>query len=558
MVKIDYIVGDSIATGIANAAFGKKRSGGYGTVQDPIPPSTDDMGISKVGAPPSQVLEFLKTITKPALSNKNIILSTGLSNSAGSISAGLKIIEQQLNFLKGIGSRVYIVGITNNPPPNGNLPKLKDQGRQLDALANKFGFTYLGDFTPSGGSGDPKVILQSKPNSDFIHPIYPSYYNTNIKPKLASDNSPVTPAPVTVSTVASQVVTPSPASTTPTPSAGKLYKAFVFNVEKQNILVPTANNFDLGELTIVKREFTPATAPVADNLPNLNLGEFTNMASADTPAKAPPGRTSPEGYLVESSSYHVANKKDKAQIMLHYSAGWQMTDKCKQVVDILMKRNHNDDDEYLRDPLNPKKYLKDIKGDPIKDPNWIPDSKGFTYHYIIAVDGHIENVVDPKDTALHGGGDSNYYSIGISLQCLGVQFRKNKAGTLLSIEQADREVDKLRLKKNSDYALNESHVELVDFNEKKRTYKNVVFSQEVSIEQLRSLSSLLKKLRQEFPNIPAWNGLTQEKFDILFPDQGTTYEVNKPGLYSHCSLKTGKYDILPTPRMIKFLKQVRF
>jgi hypothetical protein len=538
MVKIDYIVGDSIATGIANAAYGKKRDGGY------VPnESSDDMGISRVGAPPSQVLEFLTTI-KEKLSNKNIILSTGLSNSAGDISGGLKIIEEQLKLLKDTGSRVYIAGITNNPPSTGNLPKLKDQGRQLDALANKFGFTYLEDFTP---------------NTDLIHPKYGSYYNTNIKPKLASDNSSVTPAPVTVPVVASQVVTPSPpsSSTTPTPSAGKLYKAFVFNVEKQNILVPTANNFDLGELTIVKREYTPQ-APVTDNLPDTNIGEFTNMLSADTPAKAPPGKTSPGGYLVESSSYHVANKKDKAQIMIHYSAGWQMTDKCKQVVSILMDRNHNEDVRYLRDPKNPKKLLKDEKKNPIQDPNWVGDSKGYSYHYIIAVDGHIENVVDPKDTALHGGGDSNYYSIGISLQCLGVTYHSHPKGGLLTIEQADKKLDELRLKKNSDYALNESHVELVDFNEKKRPYKNMRFSQEVSIEQLRSLSSLLKKLRQEFPNIPAWNGLTQEKFDILFPDQGTTYNKNKPGLYSHCSNSPGKFDMLPTPRMIKFLKQLRF
>ena len=89
------------------------------------------------------------------------------------------------------------------------------------------------------------------------------------------------------------------------------------------------------------------------------------------------------------------------------------------------------------------------------------------------------------------------------------------------------------------------------------------FSQEVSIEQLRSLSSLLKKLRQEFPNIPAWDGLTQEKFDILFPSKATTgksitYEKDKPGLYSHCSWVSEKFDMLPTPRMIKFLKQLRF
>lgn len=68
-------------------------------------------------------------------------------------------------------------------------------------------------------------------------------------PPTSSPNTPV----------ASQVVTP----TTPIPdtdsntSPGKLYKSFVFNVEKPNILVPTKNNFDLGELIIVKRDYSP-------------------------------------------------------------------------------------------------------------------------------------------------------------------------------------------------------------------------------------------------------------------------------------------------------------
>ena len=377
------------------------------------------------------------------------------------------------------------------------------------------------------------------------------------------------PAPTTGPTVdqlvASQVVTPSPPpDSNPTPSAGKLYKAFVFNVEKQNILVPIANNFDLGELTIVKREFTPPPAPqvpASDRPTNTDIGEFSNMAPVDIPPKAPPRLSSPTKHIISPTSYSVANKKDKAQIMLHYSAGWQITDKCKQVVDVLMKRSHNENKRYQRDPINPKKYLKDGKGNPIQDPNWIGDMKGYSYHYIIAVDGHIENLVDPKDTALHGGDVANFYSIGISLQCLGVEHHSNAAN---GIELADKKVDAYRLNsRHPSYSLNESHVELVDFDEKKRPYRGMRFSQEVSIEQLRSLSSLLKKLRQEFPNIPAWDGLTQEKFDILFPSKATTgksitYEKDKPGLYSHCSWVSEKFDMLPTPRMIKFLKQLRF
>lgn len=355
--------------------------------------------------------------------------------------------------------------------------------------------------------------------------------------KVEFEQREETPAATTGPTedqvVASQVVTPSPDTLLPAPNPppGKLYNAIIFNVEKNNILVPTQNTFDLGELTIVKREYTPQV-PVTTTPPNTDIGEFSQMAPVDVPEKAPAGKTSPSKYDLKPTSYAVANKKDKAQIMLHYSAGWQITDKCKQVVNFLMTRNHVEENQ---------------------------DHKGLSYNYIIAVDGHIENVVDPKNTAFHGGGDSNYYCIGISLQCLGVTYHSNDKGVLLSLEQADKKVDAYRLNsRHPDYKLGESHVELVDFNEKKKPYRNIRFSQEVSNEQLRSLSSLLKKLRQEFPNIPAWDGLTQEKFDILFPNSGVrTYAKDKPGIYSHCSL-TGKVDILPTPKMIKFLKQVRF
>ena len=370
-----------------------------------------------------------------------------------------------------------------------------------------------------------------------------------------AETPPATPGPTEDQVVASQVATPSPATPTPNPipPAGKLYNAIVFNVEKNNILVPTQNTFDLGELTIVKREYTPQV-PVSTTKPNTDIGEFSDMAPVDIPPLAPTGKSSPSNFTIKPKSYSIANKKDKAQIMIHYSAGWQRSDQCKQTVDILMDRNHNDGAKYLKGSDG-----KRLKPDRI-DPSWVPDKLGLTYHYVIAVDGHIENLVDPKNTAFHGGGNSNSYAIGISLQCLGVTFHRHPVtGVLLSLEQADKQVDVHRLNSRTpDYSLGENHVELVDFNENKTPYRSMRFSQEVSDEQLRSLSSLLKKLRKDFPNIPAWDGLTQEKFDILFPKSGLTYEKDKPGIYSHCSLTKEKVDMLPTPKMIKFLKAVRF
>lgn len=540
MIKIDYIFGDSIATGIANNKFGKKRDG----TGKPVPASKDPMGISRVGANPAEILGFLKEIGGEELKNKNIILSTGLSNGSSNIDGSLKKIEEQFNFLKDGGRRVYIVGISNNPTQTGliyNTPKLIGQGVVLKALADRFKFTYLGDFV----------------STDGLHPNYSSYYTSNIAPKLASDKSVVTPVPITVQQVAAQVVSATaPVDQKPAPSPGKLYNKLVFNVEKTNILVPVAKTlevFNLGELTIVKREYTPQQPTAASTTkPNTDIGEFSDMAPVDIPPLAPTEKSSPSNFTIKPKSYSIANKKDKAQIMIHYSAGWQRSDLCKQTVDVLMSRNQNDGAKYLKGPDG-----KRLKPDRI-DPSWVPDKLGLTYHYIIAVDGHIENLVDPKNTAFHANG-ANYYAIGISLQCLGTTFHKSTTGVLLSLEQADKLVDGYRLNSRTpDYRLGQNHVELVDFNENKTPYRAIRFSQEVSDEQLRSLSSLLKKLRKDFPNIPAWDGLTQEKFDILFPKSGLTYKADKPGIYSHCSLTTEKVDMLPTPRIIKFLKAVRF
>jgi hypothetical protein len=331
--------------------------------------------------------------------------------------------------------------------------------------------------------------------------------------------TPSNTVPVTVPPVASQVVTPtsSPAPVTTAPPPGKLYNSIVFNVEKTNILVPTQNTFDLGELTIVKRDYTPPV-PVTDNTPLTNIGEFSDMAPTDVPPTAPSGKSSPSGFTIKGSSFRVANRQP-TQIVIHYTAGWQITDKNKATVDFLQSR---------------------LEG------------SGLTYHFIIAVDGHIENLVDPKNVAFHAKG-ANSNTIGISLASLGTTYHSKN-----TLASADEKVNSYRTK-NDLYKLAENHAELVDFNEKKAAYRgNIKFSQEVSDAQLRSLSSLLKKLRQNFPSIPAWDGLTQEKFDLMFPKSGTSYKSDKPGIYSHCSVTTGKADALPTPKFVKFLKQVRF
>lgn len=248
-------------------------------------------------------------------------------------------------------------------------------------------------------------------------------------------------------------------------------------------------------------------------------GEFGDMGPNVVPPTAEGTLSSPTKFAIKSTSYSKS-QRSPTQIVLHYSAGWQKTDKCAGTIDTLMSRENG---------------------------------RGLSYHYIIAVDGHIENLVNPKYIAYHGSS-ANGKSVGISLQCLGVTFLGKG-----SIPKANAALDTYRKSgRHPLYARNQDHVELVDFNGNVKPYKDIKFSQEVSDEQLKSLAQLLKRVRQLCPDIPEWNGLTQEKFDLMFPKSGTTYKKNVPGIYSHCSVTTGKSDILPTPKIVNFLKRVRF
>ena len=202
MIDIDYIVGDSIAAGIAISSFKcSTRSGSYGIK------STDAKGISKVGAKPSEVLGYLNEIGKEKFRGKNVIISTGLSNNP----SDLTNIEKQLQLLKDVDAKVYMIGVSNNPPDN--LKAIVNS--KLETLATKFGFTYFGGFAPS---------------SDKIHPVYGDYYNKSIKPILSKVEDP---APVSEPVPAS----PPPAAQSKSVIATGPGKDFInkFNEELEKI-----------------------------------------------------------------------------------------------------------------------------------------------------------------------------------------------------------------------------------------------------------------------------------------------------------------------------------
>ncbi len=249
MVTIDYIVGDSIAAGIAINGFGlKNRSGAYGIK------STDSKGISEVGASPKKILGFLNEIGKQKFTNKNVIISVGLSNGP----KDLTNIKSQLQLLKDVNAKVYMIGVSNDPP--ANLSDLKGGNDKLKNLASEFGFTFFGGFTPS---------------SDKIHPNYSDYYKNVIKPVLEKPETQIVKPEIGLSTNESLgksgpsvsifgLSGASPSATPSIPPEPPIKGVFVFNVEKAGILSSTA----LGQLTITEKELAAEDAFVFGDVGN--------------------------------------------------------------------------------------------------------------------------------------------------------------------------------------------------------------------------------------------------------------------------------------------------
>ena len=158
--KWNYIFGDSIAAGVAITQQ-LKRSAEFGIL------STDEYGKSKVGAPPNEIVDYLKDSTWK-LDGTVIVLSTGYSNGGGS-DKSKNWIKQQLQYLKDKGCKVYVLGISNNPKKNPNLNGGNDW---LEKTSKDYGFTFCGGFDPN--------------ETDYIHPKnYGTYWNTNVLTKLS-------------------------------------------------------------------------------------------------------------------------------------------------------------------------------------------------------------------------------------------------------------------------------------------------------------------------------------------------------------------------------------
>ena len=163
--KWDYIFGDSIATGLANSNKLNRNGAMKDSRDNLLPSSKDSKGESRVGAPPTEILGYLKNFGAGGFDGKVVVLSTGYSNGPTLLDA----IDKQLKFLKDANAAVCVVGVSTKLP--SDKKNNRDGNAKLKQLADKYDFKYAGGF--------------SETDSEDLHPISSAnYWKSNILPNL--------------------------------------------------------------------------------------------------------------------------------------------------------------------------------------------------------------------------------------------------------------------------------------------------------------------------------------------------------------------------------------
>ena len=154
-VKITYIIGDSIATGIGG--FGGKNLERIDSKKDYDPIYGHILGITEVGAGPSVVLGFINELGDK-LANRTIILSSGIGNNSQATS----IVTKELNKLKSLNCKVILAGVEDKSTIG------KKSNQFLRNAATKYGFYFLGGFEPGSDKIHPASISSYKKRATMV------------------------------------------------------------------------------------------------------------------------------------------------------------------------------------------------------------------------------------------------------------------------------------------------------------------------------------------------------------------------------------------------------
>ena len=223
-------------------------------------------------------------------------------------------------------------------------------------------------------------------------------------------------------------------------------------------------------------------------------------------------KTITSGLALNPRGHDGSREYPKTQILFHYSVTWQANDKGQNVIDVLNKR-------------------------------------GLSYHYVISGTGQVEQLVEDTVRAFHAGTENpklsaNSKSIGVNFQNIG--YARDSSSTKEGLTG--------KFKSKNQYTGN---VKLVNHEGKPTPYKGHDMAQEITDAQLAAVKTLVKQLKANNSGIPSYKWEGKKTFDQLFPPDGkTSYATDKPGLYTHNSNVLGKADILPTPKIVKFFKEL--
>tara|TARA_R110001592_G_scaffold101864_1_gene288025 strand:+ start:652 stop:4539 length:3888 start_codon:yes stop_codon:yes gene_type:complete len=230
-----------------------------------------------------------------------------------------------------------------------------------------------------------------------------------------------------------------------------------------------------------------------------------------TPVKTAPAgwdglSTLTSGFPLKSSQYRK-NGKQKTQIYLHYTAGHQKSDKGKGTCNTLY-------------------------------------GKGLSCHAVIDIDGHIERMVPDEYSAFCQGksdrqaGDiyPNQTGLSVEIQSLGYE----RSGTVFN-----------------SYGKGQPLVGCVDWlGNPISEYRGHKKYQEFSDAQIGATKELCLDWLKNHNISFKWD---KQYYDDMFPPKGTTSRAvlgNKPGIWSHNSVKGSKSDVMPSPKMIKMLQEI--
>ena len=265
--------------------------------------------------------------------------------------------------------------------------------------------------------------------------------------------------------------------------------------------------------------------PIKDNRPKTKDGEGSNNYDAgDNPKYTPsspytPVKTAPagwdglstltSGFPMKKTQYSTRSYQ-KTQIYLHYTAGHQKSNKGKSSANSLY-------------------------------------GSGLSCHAIVDIDGHIERMIPDEYTSYCQGksdrkaGDIYPNRVGLSVEIQALGYERGTG-------------------KNPDfnaYGKGQPLVGCVDWQGNPiPEYRGHKRYQEFSDAQMGAVKELCLDWLKNHNIAFEWS---KEHYDDMFPPKNKTSRNvfgNKPGIWSHNSVKRGKSDVQPSPKMIKMLKEI--